>query len=630
MNRPPCSLFPPARRWLVILGWAFGLAWPGVPTFAQSFDRTDAAPAALSLVDSGRSSYVIHHAADAAETTRQAAHDLRRVIKRATGASLEIVLAPTTAPAIRLVARDDLPHDGFEIRQSGADVVIAGNDRQRGEPGDAWFTPSHGTLYGVCEFLERFVGVRWLFPGELGEDVPRRAALAADLSEPVRGAPSFQVRSLAYVGESDPGTTGRPKAATLAWMRSQRLTNGLHPHVAGFGHSWDDYLRPDDLDAHPEWRPAAGESVRNGKVTYFCTTAPGLVDLFARRVIETIDRYPTREMFSISPTDGGGFCTCARCEKLVTTDPHGRRSHARAILEFYRQVARIVGQERPGRRLGGFVYYNYQYPPDEAPRLPDNLALCWAPLNYYGYGLLKAPYRDEFERVLGRWTAIAPRFAYHDYSTWMRSFHGAPLPPAFDILRREVAGVGRRGAWSVRMVGDTAWGVHAPINYVLAKQMWNSRLDVERTYDEWLERAYGPGWRTMRRTANELDAAMQAHKSVESLVYKGSQYEVNEEVLRAVYLPKWESIESNYQTTLAACETDDQRRRLAMYGDNLIRLHYALRQAGLIPADRPSSWRRDDVEYAKFLDAMEDTFSLFRDSRGLYRGPIWKGEWRGP
>lgn len=29
-----------------------------------------------------------------------------------------------------------------------------------------------GTFYGVCELLERFLGVRWLVPGPLGEGVP--------------------------------------------------------------------------------------------------------------------------------------------------------------------------------------------------------------------------------------------------------------------------------------------------------------------------------------------------------------------------------------------------------------------------------------------------------------------------
>jgi hypothetical protein len=183
-----------------------------------------------------------------------------------------------------------------------------------------------------------------------------------------------------------------------------------------------------------------------------------------------MDRNPKREMSSISPTDGGGFCTCERCKRLIDTDPHGKPNHARAMLTFYQQVGEIIARERPGRRLGGFVYYNYQYPPANAPKLPDNVSLCWAPLNYYGYGLLKPLYRAEFEGVMKRWSEITPHLFYHNYSTWMRSFHGAPLPVSLDILKRELPAAAQNRAWGARMVGTSAWGVNAPINYLLAKQ----------------------------------------------------------------------------------------------------------------------------------------------------------------
>jgi len=34
-----------------------------------------------------------------------------------------------------------------------------------------------GTLYGVYEFLERFLGVRWLMPTSLGEVVPKTTSV---------------------------------------------------------------------------------------------------------------------------------------------------------------------------------------------------------------------------------------------------------------------------------------------------------------------------------------------------------------------------------------------------------------------------------------------------------------------
>jgi hypothetical protein len=567
---------------------------------------------------------VIHHAPDATETTQWAAKELQRLILTSTGETLPILTGPTSQPAIRLVRDDTLPHDGFLLRMEAQDLVIAGNESD--QPG-LWQVPSHGILWGALEFAERRLGVRWLLPGPLGEDVPRRKPEDLVLKEEVRGAPGFPIRALSYLGESDRENRTRHQPV-LDWMKRQRLTNGLHPWHTSYGHSWDDYLKPADFAEHPEWKPSSGAFERNGRVTFFCTTAPGLVEQFAQRVIENMDRHPTRPMASISPTDGGGFCTCERCAPLIDTDPHGRPNHARAILTFYQQVATIVGRERPGRALGGFVYYNYQYPPKgNLPKLPENMSLCWAPLNYYGYGLLKPVYREEFPGVIEAWSRAAPRLVYHNYSTWMRSFHGAPLPVSIDLLNRELPAAANRNFWGARMIGTSAWGVNAPVNYLIAKQLWNPRLDVSATLDEWLQRAYGPGWRHLRALSDALDARMLAHKEAQSPIYKGSQYEVNRDVMKTIYAPLFPTMEQHFRAALAECNEPRRRERLALFGHNLTQLHFALRKAGLIADEPASPFHLDAAAFAAFLQQMETTFSLYQDGKGIYRGPIWDGEW---
>jgi hypothetical protein len=144
--------------------------------------------------------HVIHHAADAPDTAKLAAKELQQVIQAASGIELAITSEKVTPPAIRIVSDSRLPHDGFEIRAEGADVIIAGNDDAHA---GTWTLPSHGSLFGAQEFLERFLGVRWLSPGELGQDVPKTNEMRIDMNEPIRGAPGFASRSLAYVGETD-------------------------------------------------------------------------------------------------------------------------------------------------------------------------------------------------------------------------------------------------------------------------------------------------------------------------------------------------------------------------------------------------------------------------------------------
>lgn len=592
--------------------------------------RASTADDTLMIVRDGQSEYVIEYTPDANGQSSLAATELHRVIKLSTGADLRTSAAPSDAPAIRLLADSDLPPDGFEIRIEGRDVVIAGNDLQSVDKPDRWFLPSHGTFYGVYEFLERFVGVRWLMPGEIGEDIPVNQQLIVSLDGAVRGQPSFAYRTLMYVGEGVDTMPNALRGEIKQWMSRHRLTNARHEHLIGYGHSWDDYILPSDMESHPQWHASDGPAVRGGRVKYFCTTAPGLVETFAARLIDRLDRNSVDWGAPISPTDGGDFCRCSRCRKMLTEDPHGNSNHAQAILTFYRQVAELVLRERPGRRLGGFAYYNYQYPPPSPPKLPENFSLSWTPLNYYGYGLLKPVFRDEFADTMKRWSRVSSHLCYHNYSTWMRSFHGAPLPVSIDILNLELPTAAEHGAWGASMVGSSAWGVNAPINYILAKQMWNADIDPGETLDDWLSRAYGPGWRSMRMIYDDLEKRMKQHKASESPAYKGSQYEVNELVMTKIYSPMMADMEQRFRSAFASCQTERQRMRLRMFGNNLVQLHYALRKAGLISEPFDSIFYRDDQAFALFLKAMDGDLSLYRDNRGIDQGPIWKGEWQSP
>src|SRR5438045_2117026 len=80
------------------------------------------------IVENRASPFVIHCEAHAGETARLAATELQRIILRATGAELRITDDPAASPAIGIAAENGQPHDGYEIRASGANIVIAGND----------------------------------------------------------------------------------------------------------------------------------------------------------------------------------------------------------------------------------------------------------------------------------------------------------------------------------------------------------------------------------------------------------------------------------------------------------------------------------------------------------------------
>ena len=115
-------------------------------------------------------------------TVREAVRTLRREIGFCTGAEIEVVdAASATVPDDRTVilvgcsTRTDalgigptgLPPEGFIVTTFSNGVAIVGNDCGR-----AGARPSRATLWGAYDFLERFFGCRYYYPGPDGSVRP--------------------------------------------------------------------------------------------------------------------------------------------------------------------------------------------------------------------------------------------------------------------------------------------------------------------------------------------------------------------------------------------------------------------------------------------------------------------------
>lgn len=592
----------------------------------------------LPLVAAGGSAYIIYRDPAGPPSVLRAASELQRVVKVATGVELPLrdeAVPPMICVGDNAAARAaglttaDLPDDGLRMVTKEGNLYLLGKDYPEDKP-PYWGWVSRGTFNAVQEFLERHVGARWLLPGEVGEDIPHlERLLVGPLDVTIK--PDFDFRMVHLIQDTNPTPDRRPHPAS-EWCVRQRLHTPVYGWRYSFGHAWDQYIPQEEALKHPEWWAADETGKRRTEQRYpnvkWCTTNPEWVKAYAAGVIKWIDEHPTWKVYSISPSDGGDLCLCPNCQALVGEDSHGKRSYVRLILKSYNDIAKIVAQKYPDRILGGYVYYNYMYPPPNPPQMEPNVCLCLAPLNYYGYGLWKPAYQPEFDGLIKSWLAVTPNFVYHNYGNWMRSFNGAPLPVAFDLIKLEVPTCRKYGARGVHMLGSGAWGTGGPINYLLARVMWDANTDVDATFREWLQRAYGPGWEPMRDLYMLVEERFKAHKQKETPNYFGAMYEVNTTVAENVYYPLFADMERLYKDALAKVQTEPQKRRLEMFGDNLIQLHWGLRKAGFAMSEQ-SLFYRDDATYETWWKSKEWDLGLYRDAGKRYFGPIWKGEWNG-
>ena len=445
---------------------------------------------ALPLVTDGNSAYSIHHSPAAPTSVRAAAKELQRVIAIATGATLPVRTEPV-APMICVgdgpasqaagISGEDLPYGSYRVRTVGENLYIVGRDLPDGER-----TPfsgvSLGTRFGVSAFLERVVGARWIMPGDIGEEIPRRQTLAVapiDLYE----APAFDYRTLTI--------TDAPIVREWALRQKVSTASGGGNYASSFivmaNHSWDEFMPKGLRDAHPEWDAVDGE------INKFCTRRPEAIRAFAENAVLWLKRNPNARMVQVSPSDGQIFCRCAQCRRFTVKDPHGQESVTLNILDSYNDVARVVAQERPGCMVGGFAYGLCTYPPAVPVALEPNVLIQWTPLNYYGMGLYKPAYRDEFERVAAQWRALTPNVTYWNYCHWHRSESGAPYAPALPIMKLQFPVLKKYGYRGVTEDGSANWCYGGPNNYLLAKLLWDANADVDALYREWLALAYGEG-----------------------------------------------------------------------------------------------------------------------------------------
>ena len=124
-------------------------------------------------------------AANAVPSTRLAAKEIVYHLEKVTGEKLPVI-APNAVVSgkkyifvghckktLHLKAWTLARNNGI-IEITDKAIFISGRDRHSHPGTDAY---SRGTLFAAYEFLEKFVGVRWIWPGKSGEVIPRHRNL---------------------------------------------------------------------------------------------------------------------------------------------------------------------------------------------------------------------------------------------------------------------------------------------------------------------------------------------------------------------------------------------------------------------------------------------------------------------
>ena len=287
-----------------------------------------------------------------------------------------------------------------------------------GDDGTHEMDAAKGTLFAVYEFLDKALGVKWVFPGDDGIVFSRRTTL--DLAEGAAWSyrPSFDLLSIrvprpeTYYDKARADSTLMPKemmptreeletdyANQVQWldrMRTVPTNRFVYGHAFG---SWQEK----HLKQHPDWfgldpkygrkdcgmRGLPDELAKRAK---FCLSNPEVMDAI---VANWRDNMGARRHFNICPNDGTpGFCHCENCCKLDTR--HGGEAFLDHLsdryLWFWNGICDKAVKIRPDVRCVAYVYSYYRHKPRrERVKHPDNMVFGVVPTFLDDYVAL---YRD--------------------------------------------------------------------------------------------------------------------------------------------------------------------------------------------------------------------------------------------
>lgn len=456
-------------EWIVIAATAF---WMMTLAHANAADA-GTAEAVVSLVQDGKTSAVIIAAEDQTEEGKSAIDDLVNYVQQSTGAvlskdsasvngRLELHIGPTDYVESLNLSLEDLDLDGFRILFPDPDrIVLIGNT-------------SRGTEYAIYEFIERYVGVRWLFPGELGTYVPETRNLDIPSTE-VISKPTFISRTISNMQSVD---RGQPIGV---WLQRQRRHWTISHH-----HNLDKLFPPEQYVAsHPEFFavingkrviPKAGDQSWQPVLH-----ADGIVDEAVRNINRYFDENPDKTSYSLGINDNNTFDFPATRKNSVGLD-----DYSDYYFRYANAVADGVMKKHPDKWLGCLAYVGITDPPRETgvhPRIVPHICIdrqSWASEEH--------ALRD-MQRTKD-WHKVAPMLGWYDYIYGDDHYRIPRIYPHLMGRYLKFAAANGVKAYYAEYYGSPAWP-EGPKMYVLMKLLWNADQDVDAMLEEWYRLAVG-------------------------------------------------------------------------------------------------------------------------------------------
>ena len=490
----------------------------------------------------GRAMATVVLPARAEPIAQYAAEEFVWHVERATGVKLPVVnesavpesaktriyIGSTRGAAEAGINVRTLASEAFVLRTRDGHLFIAAQDGP-GAPLDLGNTFS-GSLWGVYEVLERGLGVRWLWPGDLGAFIPKTPTLTLGIYDETT-PPRFAQRWLnPLINPSSPPNDGD---ARLAFSPAERARHGREQMVflrrhrmgrsadtwfsersSGSGHSfagwWERYGKE-----HPEWfqllpdgRRGPQDPSQPDKVS-MCVSNPKLHAKIVELWQAMRAQHPGEPVnIDVSENDRAALCRCPQCRAWdgpapeLNGLPSGlERSYqpmqtSDRYARFLKAVQALAAKTDPNVKVHFYAFENYFWPPSPEIALNRNIVIGFVPWFRWAGWFPRPPEEQEWikQQWLG-WQRTGATVYYRP--NWFLDGYSMPhiYPHQFADEFQFYARHGMAGTFFDSLQGQ--WAAQGPNLYLLARIHGRPAAPVDRLLDEFYS-GFGPAQEVVR------------------------------------------------------------------------------------------------------------------------------------
>ena len=355
------------------------------------------------------------------------------------------------------------------------------------------------TYWAVCHFLREHLGVRWLLPGPLGEDLPRRNRVVLAPTRRIE-EPVFLARQWSGMGYAKGG---------VGWCLRHRTHMASFYQRHAFSHNTQNVFDPDKLyDEHPSFFPMRGGKrfrPKHGAHNWQpCMTDPGAVRYAADAARQYWQEHPDRETHSFGTSDGAGWCHCPNCFKLRAPKHQFGGSpspYSNLYYSWLTKIAADLERTHPDKLVGCLAYTNSVAPPSGIKMHPNIM-----PYITFSVADTYSPRRKAAaRRIIEVWGGMVNQIGQYDYAYGERYV----MPRIYHHLIQETLQHGLKhnlkGVYAEQYVN---WGLDAPRVYATAALWWNPDVDLDALVDEWNERMFRGAAEPMKKHFARCERAL--------------------------------------------------------------------------------------------------------------------------